>query len=53
MIGNNILAGNSPPASPDVSGAVNSQGYNLIGNGTGGSGYDPSDLVLGFARSLV
>jgi hypothetical protein len=45
-IGNTILAGNSAAASsPDVMGALNSQGHNLIGDGTGGSGYDPTDLV--------
>jgi hypothetical protein len=39
---NTILAGNT---SSDVSGIVNSQGHNLIGDGTGGSGYVASDLV--------
>jgi hypothetical protein len=43
--GNTILAGNSAATSPDVSGALNSQGYNLIGDGTGGSGFDPTDQV--------
>jgi hypothetical protein len=42
---NTIIAGNSAPTSPDVSGALNSQGYNLIGDGTGGSGFDPTDQV--------
>jgi hypothetical protein len=42
---NTILAGNTAPSSPDMSGLLNSQGHNLIGDGTGGSGYDPTDLV--------
>jgi predicted outer membrane repeat protein len=42
---NTIVAGNSAPTSPDVNGALNSQGYNLIGDGTGGSGFAATDLV--------
>jgi hypothetical protein len=42
---NAILAGNTAPSSPDVSGLLNSLGYNLIGVGDGGSGYHPTDLV--------
>jgi hypothetical protein len=42
---NTILAGNTAPGSPDISGVLNSQGHNLIGDGTDGSGYDPTDLV--------
>jgi hypothetical protein len=42
---NTIIAGNTAPNSPDVAGSLGSQGHNLIGNGTGGSGYDPTDLV--------
>src|SRR5262249_15449094 len=42
---NVILAGNSAPTSSDVSGAINSQGHNLIGDGTGGSGFADTDLV--------
>ncbi len=41
---NTILAGTAS-GYPDVAGSLTSQGHNLIGNGTGGSGYDPSDLV--------
>jgi hypothetical protein len=44
-IKNVILAGNTAPTSPDVSGVLNSQGHNLIGDGTGGSGYVDTDLV--------
>jgi hypothetical protein len=40
-----ILAGNSASASPDLYGPLQSLGHNLIGDGTGGSGYDPTDLV--------
>jgi hypothetical protein len=42
---NMILAGNMAPFYPDVVGHLNSEGHNLIGDGTGGSGYDPTDLV--------
>jgi hypothetical protein len=42
---NTILAGNTATASPDISSALHSQGHNLIGDGTGGSGYDATDLV--------
>jgi parallel beta-helix repeat protein len=42
---NTLDAGNSAPASPDLLGLLTSQGHNLIGDGTGGSGYDPTDLV--------
>jgi hypothetical protein len=43
--GNTIVAGNSASSSPDVTGALTSQGYNLIGDGSGGSGYTSTDLV--------
>jgi hypothetical protein len=49
---NTILAGNAAPNSPDVVGVLTSQGYNLIGDGTGGSGYDATDLV-GMAGSPI
>jgi hypothetical protein len=42
--GNSLVAGNTG-LSPDVSGVLSSQGYNLIGDGTGGSGYADTDLV--------
>jgi hypothetical protein len=42
---NVLVAGNSAPSSPDVAGSLTSQGHNLIGDGTGGSGFDPTDLV--------
>jgi hypothetical protein len=42
---NSILAGNSAPSSPDVMGVLNSQGYDLIGDGAGGSGFLGTDLI--------
>jgi predicted outer membrane repeat protein len=42
---NTIIAGNSAPDSPDINGTLTSQGHNLIGDGSGGSGFDPTDLV--------
>jgi hypothetical protein len=38
------VAGNTAPGSPDVSGTLNSQGFNLIGNDSGGSGFVATDL---------
>jgi hypothetical protein len=45
MSGNTIVAGNTAFGSPDFKGDLTSQGYNLIGDGTGGSGYADTDLV--------
>jgi hypothetical protein len=42
---NVIIAQNNATSSPDVSGPLASQGHNLIGDGTGGSGFDATDLV--------
>jgi hypothetical protein len=42
---NTIIAANTAPRSPDVGATVHSLGHNLIGDGTGGSGYLASDLV--------
>jgi hypothetical protein len=42
---NNILAGNSAPDSPDLNGNFASQGFNLIGDPSGGTGYDDTDLL--------
>jgi hypothetical protein len=43
---NTILAGNSDTGgAPDLSGALTSSGYNLVGNTQGGSGYDVTDLL--------
>ena len=36
-IGNSIIAGNTAPSAPDISGSLRSQGYNVIGNMNGGS----------------
>jgi hypothetical protein len=45
-IGNSIVAGNTAPASVDVNSAsANSLGYNLIGDGTGSTGFTNTDLV--------
>jgi hypothetical protein len=42
---NTILAGNAATTTaPDISGNLGSQGHNLIGNSTGGSGFDRTDL---------
>jgi hypothetical protein len=43
--GNTIIAGNTSPRGPDVFGTVGSNGYNLIGNGSGSSGFGATDLV--------
>jgi hypothetical protein len=53
-IDNTIVAGNSPPgSSPDVMGALKSQGYNLIGDGTGGSGFTGKGDQVGKADSPI
>jgi hypothetical protein len=43
--GNTIVARNTANTGPDVFGFLTSQGYNLIGNGTSGSGFTDTDLV--------
>jgi hypothetical protein len=43
---NTIIADNQGPASaPDIGGPITSQGHNLIGDGTGGSGFADTDLI--------
>jgi hypothetical protein len=42
---NTILAGNTAPFGPDLGGSLTTSGYNLIGNTSGGSGYDETDLL--------
>jgi hypothetical protein len=42
---NAILAGNTGHSAPDISGTLDSQGHNLIGDGTGGGGFADTDLV--------
>jgi hypothetical protein len=42
---NAIIAGNIAPTGPDLEGNLGSQGFNLIGNTQGASGFDPSDLL--------
>ena len=47
MLRNTIVAADSAASSADVAvtGTLNSQGYNLIGDGSGGSGFADTDLV--------
>jgi hypothetical protein len=42
---NTIVAGNTAAIAPDLYGSIRSHGHNLIGDGTGGNGYNSSDLV--------
>jgi hypothetical protein len=42
---NSIVAANTAPSSPDVCGSLDSPGHNLIGDGTGGSGFTDTDAV--------
>jgi hypothetical protein len=42
---NTIMAGNVAGSSPDVQGCLDSQGHNLIGDGSGGTGFTDTDLV--------
>jgi hypothetical protein len=44
-VANTIIAGNTAPNDPDAYGALTSQGYNLIGNSSGGSGFAATDLI--------
>jgi parallel beta-helix repeat protein len=41
---NTIVADNTGATSPDIAGSITSQGNNLIGNTSGGSGFGASDL---------
>jgi hypothetical protein len=45
IIRNSLLAGNTANSGPDVGGPVISLGHNLTGDGSGSSGYAPTDLV--------
>ncbi len=42
---NTIIATNTAPSGPDLLGTVTSEGYNLIGNSSGGSGFVAADLL--------
>jgi hypothetical protein len=42
---NTIIAGNTATGGPDVYGNLGSQGHNLIGNSSDGSGFGPTDLL--------
>jgi CSLREA domain-containing protein len=54
-ITNTIVAGNTGTsgATPDVAGAFGSGGYNLIGDGTGGSGFSALGDLAGTAGSVI
>jgi hypothetical protein len=47
---NTIIAGNTAPTAPDLAGDLGSQGFNLIGNTSGSSGFDATDLLNVDAR---
>ena len=42
---NTLVAGNTAPLNPDVAGTFTSQGNNLIGNTTGGTGFGGTDVL--------
>ena len=46
-LGNTLVANNSAPNHPDLSGPLSpfSPGHNLFGNSSGGSGYAPTDIL--------
>jgi hypothetical protein len=52
-VGNTIVAGNSSPAVPDVSGAFSSLGYNLIGVGDGATGFTGAGDQVGTIGSPI
>jgi hypothetical protein len=45
VLRNTIIAGNYAQSSPDVSGTFSSQGHNLIGDSSGGTGFTDTDLL--------
>jgi predicted outer membrane repeat protein len=51
--GNNIVAGNIAPTSPDIFGQYNSQGFNLIGDGSGATGTMMSSDLIGTASAPI
>ena len=52
-LGNTILAGNTAPSSPNCTGTVSSQGYNLIGDNSGCSFTSATGDVVGTSGSPV
>ena len=52
-VGNTIVAENAAPVAPDVFGAFNSAGYNLIGIGDGSSGFGATGDQVGTAASPI
>jgi hypothetical protein len=45
ILAGNMVDGPGTNSSPDLAGDLGSQGYNLIRNTQGGSGFDPTDLL--------
>src|SRR5262249_38478256 len=45
LMKNTLVALNTAVTGPDIQGTVVSQGHNLIGDGTGGSGFTDTDFV--------
>ncbi len=52
VLANSLISGNIASTNPDVSGVVNSRGYNLVGVRGTSSGYLPTDLPQGSVASL-
>ncbi len=50
---NTLVAGNTSASGPDCSGTFTSQGYNLIGNNTGGIGFSVTGDQVGSAASPI
>lgn len=51
--GNNIVAGNTAPTGPDILGPYNSQGFNLIGDGSAAEGTPLSTDIVGSAANPI
>jgi hypothetical protein len=45
IVANNFFSGAGATRGPDLSGALASSDYNLVGNSNGGGGYAPTDLL--------
>jgi CSLREA domain-containing protein len=52
-IGNTLIAGNTASTGPDVDGPVMSNGYNLVGNGSGSSGFGATGDRVGTGASPI
>lgn len=44
-LSNSIVAGNAAPVSPDIRGNVNTNGFNILGDTAGASGFRDTDIV--------